>query len=215
MALRDRGAGAPRSRPVSTHFPHISNMEGRGTVRVVLPSVAAGELLRIPMSREDYLALGETECDEWYDGMRVVNPPTNRHQMAAMQLAWLLKAVLPAGEVVLVEAGWRTEEADFRPDIQVVPAEAIGDSVSIEPPLLVVEVLSPSNREADLVIKRAKYARAGLPWYWVVDLVADELVVFRNEGGELVEVQRLRGGSSASTVGPYVIAVDPATLDRP
>ena len=184
-------------------------------MRVVLPSVAAGELLRIPMSREDYLALGETKCDEWYDGMRVVNPPTNRHQMAAMQLARHLGAVLPPGEVVLVEAGWRTDEADFRPDLQVVPAEAIGDSVSLEAPLLVAEVLSPSNREADLVIKRAKYARAGLPWYWVVDLIAQELIVLHNEDGELVEAQRIRGGRATPTVGPYVVAVDPASLDRP
>jgi Uma2 family endonuclease len=184
-------------------------------MRVVQPSVAAGELLRIPMSREDYLALGETECDEWYDGMRVVNPPTNRHQMASMQLALLLKAVLPPGEVVLIEAGWRTDEADFRPDVQVVPADAIGDTVSLEPPLLAVEVLSPSNREADLLIKPAKYGRAGLPWYWVVDLTAQELVVLRNDDGELFEVQRIRGGRATPTVGPYVISVDPAALDRP
>ena len=39
--------------------------------------------------------------------------------------------------------------------------------------------------------------------------------MLRNEDGELVEVQRLRGGAKANTVGPYVIAVDPATLDRP
>ena len=184
-------------------------------MRVVLPSVAAGELLRIPMSREDYLALGETKCDEWYDGMRVVNPPTNRHQMAAMQLARHLWTVLPEGEVVLIEAGWRTDEADFRPDVQVVPAEAIGDSVSLDPPLLVVEVLSPSNREADLVIKRAKYARR-----------RTALVLGRrshNPGADRAAQRGRRAGRGATipggrgmpTVGPYRIAVDPATLDRP
>ena len=41
------------------------------------------------------------------------------------------------------------------------------------------------------------------------------LGVLHNEDGELVEVQRIRGRAEASTIGPYVITVDPATLDRP
>ncbi len=75
-------------------------------------------------------------------------------------------------------------------------------------------MLSPSNREADLVIKRAKYARAGLPWYWVVDLVAQELIVLRNEAGELVEVQRDPRRPGDADGRAVRIAVDPATLDR-
>jgi hypothetical protein len=54
-----------------------------------------------------------------------------------------------------------------------------------------------------------------LAWYWVVDLTAQELTVLHDEGGELVEAQRIRGGRATPTVGPYVVAVDPATLDQP
>lgn len=35
-------------------------------------------------------------------------------------------------------------------------------------PALIVEVVSPSNTEKDTDIKRAAYARAGLPEYWIV-----------------------------------------------
>src|SRR6476619_5652117 len=35
-------------------------------------------------------------------------------------------------------------------------------------PDLLVEVLSPNNPEYDLVTKRAAYARAGVPEYWIV-----------------------------------------------
>lgn len=35
-------------------------------------------------------------------------------------------------------------------------------------PALLVEILSPSNRNYDLVVKRAAYARAGVPEYWIV-----------------------------------------------
>jgi Uma2 family endonuclease len=38
-----------------------------------------------------------------------------------------------------------------------------------EPPDLLIEVLSPSNRGHDLLTKRALYARAGVREYWLVD----------------------------------------------
>ncbi len=183
----------------------------------VMPDVATpvGTLLRVPMSRDDYLALGETKCDEWYLGMRVVNPPTNPHQVAAMELAWLLRSAVPPGEFVLIEAGWSTAQGVFRPDIQVIPESSIGATITLEPPLLVVEILSPSNRAADLRIKRDLYARGGLPWYWIVDLDAAELLVLRNDDGVFVDVQRIAGGQPAETVGPYPVTVDPARLTQP
>jgi Uma2 family endonuclease len=35
---------------------------------------------------------------------------------------------------------------------------------------LAVEVLSPSTKKIDRVVKMEAYARFGVPWYWVVDL---------------------------------------------
>ncbi|WP_067721839.1 Uma2 family endonuclease [Nocardia yamanashiensis] len=36
--------------------------------------------------------------------------------------------------------------------------------------LIAGEVLSPSNTERDIEAKKARYARAGIPWYWEVAL---------------------------------------------
>jgi len=40
--------------------------------------------------------------------------------------------------------------------------------------LLVVEVVSPNTVTADLVEKRAEYARLGIPHYWIVRMVQDD-----------------------------------------
>jgi len=57
-----------------------------------------------------------------------------------------------------------------QPDIVVVRSAERGmiyDRRINGVPALIVEVLSPSNAEKDTEIKRAAYARAGLPEYWI------------------------------------------------
>ena len=44
------------------------------------------------------------------------------------------------------------------------------DYVHFDDALLVGEVLSPSNTERDIEAKKARYADAGIPWYWEVTL---------------------------------------------
>ena len=69
-----------------------------------------------------------------------------------------------------------------QPDVLFVRAEH-ADRVQrrqmTAPPDLVVEVLSPSTREVDLVTKRWQYAALGVPEYWCVDGEAQEVFVFR------------------------------------
>lgn len=44
-------------------------------------------------------------------------------------------------------------------------------------PALLVEALSPSNADYDLMVKRAAYARAGVPEYWIVRPVERDVLV--------------------------------------
>ncbi|HEY8598973.1 MAG TPA: Uma2 family endonuclease [Thermomicrobiales bacterium] len=58
-----------------------------------------------------------------------------------------------------------------QPDILIVGKDDFGiidDRRVNGVPTLVVEVLSPSNAEYDHEVKRAAYARAGVPEYWIV-----------------------------------------------
>jgi Uma2 family endonuclease len=57
-----------------------------------------------------------------------------------------------------------------QPDILAIRAAdraTIGARRITGVPALLVEVLSPSNADYDLMVKRAAYARAGVPEYWV------------------------------------------------
>lgn len=57
-------------------------------------------------------------------------------------------------------------------------------TADMPPPQLVVEVVSPgkTNRERDLIRKRAQYAARAIPEYWLVDRELESVTVLRLEG---------------------------------
>ena len=87
------------------------------------------------------------------------------------------------------------------PDVTVLPLEQwnfLGDREAVidlneEPPLLVVEIVSPSTQVTDYLSKQAEYAVLGIAEYWIVDPLQDcvivctlvegwyDQVIFRNE----------------------------------
>ncbi len=116
------------------------------------------------------------------------SPASAEHQRVVGFLYALLRAyLLPKGfDVLLAPAAVRLAEDVVRePDLSVFGPEdaprVTGSPVAVRP-LLVVEVTSPSTRRIDLEDKAEEYARAGVPEYWVVDLVAGEFVGHVLEG---------------------------------
>jgi Uma2 family endonuclease len=166
-------------------------------------------LVKTVMSEAEYLALGETKHHEYYDGMCVVNPPSRRHAAAQVSLYEALRGHVPPDHQLLLDWGWRTGTSWFEPDLMVV-ASSGPDDIAVDPPLLIVEILSASNRLDDIVTKRVKYAKGGLPWYWIVDLDEPSLLVLHLVNGVLVERQRLT--TTGTTVGPVPAEIDPASL---
>lgn len=68
-----------------------------------------------------------------------------------------------------------------QPDLFVVRTEDLGifrERRVFGVPALLVEVLSPSNPEQDLEVKRDAYARAGVPEYWVVRPAERDVLIF-------------------------------------
>lgn len=81
--------------------------------------------------------------------------------------------------------------------------------------LLVVEVVSPNTVTADLVEKRAEYARLGIPYYWIVRMVQDdgpaasiETLRLTAEGVYVLERMSLRARGDETAID----AVDPLTV---
>ncbi len=66
------------------------------------------------------------------------------------------------------------------------------------PPDLVVECLS-SDRGRDLVMKRAIYAEAGVPEYWIIDPVEDNITVLELAGSDYSERATLGRGDTLAT----------------
>lgn len=193
----------------------MTSVRNSSTVEAVHAGLRGGSSLRIPMSFDDFVALGETKHHEWYDGMCIVNPPTRRHAAAEANLIRWLRDHSPPGLTTFLEWGWSTASGLFVPDVMVFPID-VPDTVILEsvPPLLIVEILSPSTRTEDRIVKRAKYGAEGLAWYWIVDLDALTLEVLRNDDRDLIEVQTIRAGEAAETVGPFPVPIDPADLTR-
>jgi Uma2 family endonuclease len=65
---------------------------------------------------------------------------------------------------------------------------------------LVVEIVSPDYVERDTVIKRADYARAGIPEYWIVNPEDATITVLRLESDAYIPHGVFRHGDTATSV---------------
>ena len=154
---------------------------------------------------------------ELIDGTLVVSPaPSFAHQRAVANLYVLLDHACPPDLVVMLApfAVGLADDTEVQPDLLVAPRSQFTAKDLPGPPLLAVEVLSPSTRRVDLLLKRDRLQAAGVPSYWLVDpdepaLTALELVV-----GSYVEVARVAGDQAWTATQPFAVTVVPSTLPR-
>jgi Uma2 family endonuclease len=143
---------------------------------------------------------------ELIGGAIVMTPaPSTVHQRAVGWLHVILRGACPPGhEVFLAPTDLDLPDAQrVQPDLIVVPSGSVGPARLVTPVLLVVEVVSPGSRINDRVTKRAAYAEAGIPHYWLIDLEAETITLLRLAGSSYEVV----------TTGPHVAATEPLTVD--
>lgn len=154
---------------------------------------------------------------EVIDGTLVVTPaPSTAHQRAVGNLLVLLHAGLTAGlEVFTGPLDWVAGPSTvLQPDLLVCRTEDLTDANLQGPPVLIVEVLSPSTRAIDLGAKRLAFAAAGVDAYWAVDPMVPAVTVFEHDGHELIEVATVSGDDAYAATRPYAVRVVPADLVR-
>ena len=153
---------------------------------------------------------------ELVDGELLVTPSPNRaHQRAVTNLTGLfLRAVPDAMEVVVGPVDWYVRPTTaFVPDLVVVRRDARPDPQRVlDPPVLAVEVLSPSTRHRDVGLKLRAYEDAGLTWYWIVDPLEPRLTVHRLVDGRFVEQATVAGDERYAADDPFSVEVIPAGL---
>src|SRR4051794_36056985 len=140
-------------------------------------------------SVEEYLDLQGNHLIEFNDGFIEVLPmPTMRHQLIVMFLSDVLRAFLKArdaGRLLVAPFRIRLSPKQIRePDVMVMLSENAHrmNNEYWEGADLVVEVVSEEGRQRDLEIKRAEYAAAGIPEYWIVDPQQNTITVLTLDG---------------------------------
>jgi Uma2 family endonuclease len=153
---------------------------------------------------------------ELLDGVLVVSPrPTPAHQVVAFTLASILdRASPPEWQVVPEPAVMVSHDTEFAPDIVVVARDQLSGTKITWPPILAVEVRSPSTALIDLNLKKATYQRFGVPSYWVVipHLGRPELIAFELRDGRYEEAARVSGDEPFAAGKPFGVEVVPARL---
>jgi Uma2 family endonuclease len=155
---------------------------------------------------------------ELVDGTLLVTPaPRLAHQRAVLDLAIRLRAACPPDLEVLVApfAVALADDTELQPDVLVARTSDLTERDLPAPPVLAVEVLSPSTRLVDLNLKKARFEVAGTPAYWVVDPAEPRLTAWELRDGGFVEVGDVLGSDPYDATVPFAVRIAPADLVRP
>ena len=177
-------------------------------------------------SDEQYLRLSvqTNHLIEFTDGVLEVLPmPTYKHQAISQFLLLILLPLIQArgGNIKYAPLRLRLRPGKYRePDLLLLldhadPRRQHPDWLGAD---LVIEIVSPDNPARDTVVKRADYAEAGIPEYWIVNPLDETITVLTlpagTPAGPYVEHGVFGRGDQATSllIPAFTVAVD-AVLD--
>ena len=152
---------------------------------------------------------------ELADGVLLVTPaPRPRHQVVVGELYLALRAACPPDlQVLLAPVDFQpTNRRSLQPDLLAVRRADVAEDNITRPLLLAVEVLSPSTRAKDLLLKRGLYEDSGVGSYWVVDPDVPSVLALELRDGVYVEAGAARGSEELALELPFPVRITPAAL---
>ena len=170
-----------------------------------------------PLTRADLEGLPEDDGHryELIDGVLLVSPgPRHGHQTMVGNLHLVLRQACPIGlQVILAPfAVVLADDTVVQPDLLVAPRSQFTERDLPGPPLLAVEVLSPSTRRFDLLLKRDRFQQAGIPSYWLVDPDVPSVTVLELRDGSYEQVAHGSGQEVVAVAAPYAMTFTAAGL---
>ena len=152
---------------------------------------------------------------EVVDGRLLVTgaqPPA--HHAAVVALLVLLKQACPPDLLVSVGSlDFRPIRAiSLRPDLLVCRREHAGTHLLQHPPLLAVEVVSPSTRTTDVVLKRTLYETHQVPSYWLLDPTHHELTILELTPTGYTCQAVVQAEETFHATTPFPVALTPTSL---
>jgi len=152
---------------------------------------------------------------ELLDGLLLVTPaPVLAHQDVVGNLYLLLRAARPdTMSVLFAPVDWQPDlNTSLQPDLLVVRKTDRGIKNITAPLVLAVEVLSPSTRRKDLLLKRSKYQDCGVPSYWVIDPDAPSFTAYDLIDGHYRTTAEATGNQTIEVKTPFTAQISPAAL---
>ena len=145
---------------------------------------------------DDIYALPEDERAELIDGqIYYMAPPTRKHQDVSMELSSQIKAYVRSkgGQCKVYAAPFAVyldESANtyVEPDISVIcDKNKLTDKGCKGAPDWIIEIVSPSSKQLDYLVKLLKYQATGVREYWIVDPMKNRTIVYNFEHNSIDE----------------------------
>ena len=177
-------------------------------------AVEVVETARRKFTREEYHRMGEVGILKPDDRVELIrgeiiemSPIGRRHVAFVDNLTQLLVIALAGRAIVSVQSPIAlSDDTEPEPDFKVLRRRAVrykDREAWAEDALLVIEVAETSLRY-DRTTKRELYAEAGVPEYWVVNTVSEEIEVYRApDGARYRDVTRISGLDATVTVQAF------------
>lgn len=160
-------------------------------------------------SFEEYLSYddGSDKLYELFNGELIEMPPESGTNVQIANRLFLIFAMIVGIDRVRghgLELEVRGEPRNRYPDLTIIRQEHIQQlakrntiRLSMLPPLLVIEVVSPGElqRDRDFIAKRSQYQDCGIPEYWIIDPETKTILILELTNKTYTEIGNFAGSN--------------------